>query len=801
MANPRPGWDTWGVPRVRTPAALRPIVWRSDAVPTDEGVRDALVRSAWALEDLHIAIVDADARILQVNHSRVDPSLFLGKTMAELSTDPHTGNHITEAVRAAIELDRPTPFAAASRLGGVGRGVAHPIRSDEVVRALVVLADMTEVQHAHEQRHRANARFRELLERIDLPAFIFDVDGTLLFANEQLARALGWPLAELVGTNYIEHVVPPEERASVHARVEALRNLRPADPDAKRSNTAEYEVLTASGSRRCLRWHSVVVPVSDGPPLIASIGEDLTDARRLSSTLDEVERVANIGHWEWDIETNALAWSNETYALFGIPAGSGEPTYPNFLDKVHPEDRARVEAGVAQALAGHAPYNVRHRLLRPDGTIRWAHERAEVVEHDQQGRPKRMLGTVHDITDMVAAEEALRASEERLQQAQQLEALGSLAAGVAHDFNNFLTVILGFSKLLMQDTEEQRSTATRSGLTQIHRAAERAAALTQQLLAFGRRQLIRPDIVALEPTIRAFAHMARQLIGNNIEVEFDFDPGVPSVVVDPVQLERILLNLAINARDAMPNGGRLIFGAGRQRLADNGVAEDGKDYGAFWVTDTGQGMDADTRRRIFEPFFTTKARGKGTGLGLATVYGAVRQSGGHIFVDSAPGLGSTFTVHLPSHEIEKDGKQARDRRRRTKGLAGRGEAVVLVVDDDPDVRAVACAILLRRGYRVLAGQSAAECLAIASQVKEISLILVDVVMPELSGPEFIRRVQGVRPDILVLFMSGHADDITLRHGVERGTVQMVEKPLTPERLVAAVEALLAGMPVPRRMEP
>jgi signal transduction histidine kinase len=381
-------------------------------------------------------------------------------------------------------------------------------------------------------------------------------------------------------------------------------------------------------------------------------------------------------------------------------------------------------------------------------------------------------------------------AEEQLRQSQKMEAIGKLAGGVAHDFNNLLSVITGYSELLLNRLG--RGSPGIREIEEIHKAGERAAALTQQLLAFSRRQVLMPKILQLNELVSSLGKMLRRLIGENIELATILDPDLRPVRADPVQIDQILINLAVNARDAMPRGGKL-------SLSTRNVALDAPLGEANWnvpvgmyvtleIADTGCGMDPETMSRIFEPFFTTKEQGKGTGLGLATVYGIVKQSGGYIRVRSEPGSGTTFTVYLPAAEgvelPEEPGDAGEE------NLAGR--ETILVVEDEEMVRTLVCDTLREFGYDILEAPGGEEAVAVSLRHEEtIDLLITDVVMPRMNGLELARRIKASRPGIPVLFMSGYSEEGVMHLGVIGPGEAFLQKPITPSRLSAKVREVLS----------
>lgn len=409
----------------------------------------------------------------------------------------------------------------------------------------------------------------------------------------------------------------------------------------------------------------------------------------------------------------------------------------------------------------------------------------------------RLLQALADSTaialENVRVAEALRLSERQLEHALKLQAVGRLAGAVAHDFNNVLSVILGYADMLRADLPSDAP--MRGDIDEIRKAGQRAAALTTQLLAFSRQQALEPKLLNLSRHIMGMENMFRRLLGADIELTL-LTPGPGGrVMADPGQIEQVVMNLAVNARDAMPQGGKLSVTVRNIELDAQYAIEHPEvkpgQYVMLAVSDSGVGMDAETRRHVFEPFFTTKERGKGTGLGLATVYGIVRQSGGHIWLYSEPGHGTTFKIYLPRIEgLPTDPNVGNySLPPRTVG----GSETILLVDDDDQVRVVARTILRRHGYVVLEAANGGEALLVGEQHgAKIHLLLTDVVLPRMSGRQIAERLAPRRPGMKVLFMSGHTGDAVLQHGILESDVAYLQKPLTPDSLARKVRQVLDG---------
>ena len=455
------------------------------------------------------------------------------------------------------------------------------------------------------------------------------------------------------------------------------------------------------------------------------------------------------------------------------------------LDLAHPEDRPRLERTLADAArTGAVSEPVSVRLAHAAGAWRTV----EVLARRQL--PERGGGVVINARDVTERESL----EAQLMHAQKIEAVGRLAGGIAHDFNNLVTAILGYSDLLLRRLPPPDP--LRGHVEEITGAAERAAALTQQLLAFSRKQVLQPRVLDVPELLERAQGLLRRLIGEDIELVLRVDPAVGRVRADPVQLEQVLLNLAINARDAMPTGGRLVLEASNADL-DETYARDhlGGRAGAYVlvaVSDTGHGMDRETQARIFEPFFTTKELGKGTGLGLSTVYGIVKQSGGYIWVYSEPGRGTTFKVYLPRMDQPAAGDE---RRPRAPTPAAGGSETLLLVEDEDAVRELVEELLRDAGYEVLTASRPADALrAAADHAGPLHLLITDVVMPQMAGPDLARQLRALRPGLKVLYLSGYSPGIVADRGVLEDGAMFLQKPFSAEALEAKVRDTLDAAP-------
>jgi signal transduction histidine kinase/CheY-like chemotaxis protein len=425
---------------------------------------------------------------------------------------------------------------------------------------------------------------------------------------------------------------------------------------------------------------------------------------------------------------------------------------------------------------------IEHRIVRKDGAVRWVRT-TPVPQYAPDGSLIGYDGLIQDVTER-------RALQDELSQAQKLQSIGRLAGGVAHDFNNQLTAILGNAELAMLGLEPGHP--ARPSIEEITKAAEGAARLTRQLLSFARRQMIEPVALDLSSVVENSLEMLRRLLGEDIQITAVLDDHLGIVEADPGQLQQVLVNLTVNARDAMPEGGHLVIETANEVIAEEYGSTRPEiapgSYVTLSVTDTGTGMSEEVLSHLFEPFFTTKPQGSGTGLGLATCHGIVKQSGGHIWVHSELGQGTTVTILLPRGATRSGGADEPSRSR----SPARGSETILVVEDEPSVRRLAVLGLRSNGYQVLEAANAAEALRVAATEHGIALVVSDVIMPGMRGPELASRLSKVRPKAKVVLTSGHADAPEAFRDADGRLIPFLAKPFTPDRLAHKVRAVLDG---------
>ncbi len=598
-------------------------------------------------------------------------------------------------------------------------------------------------------------------------------DGRYRYVNDAFLRLVGYPRDEVVGRTSVDIAFwgDADDRAQAITLLKEQGSLR----------DLETAVTTKAGERRDMLLSLELVDM-DGQACLLGVCQDVTDRKRAEQALRarEVEQKVILD------SVNAMIWYKDKYnrilranraaaATLGLQPQDveGRSTYD-----LYPDGAAQFyEDDLDVILSGKPKLGIVETLLTASGERRVV-QTDKIPYRDQDGTIIGVIVFSMDITDR-------RALEDQLRQVQKMEAAGRLAGGLAHDFNNLHTAILGYGDLLLARLPE--ADPLRRHSEEIRRAAERASALTRQLLAFSRKQVLMAEVVELNALIRELETMLRRLVGERVELELALD-CLGCVIADPGQLEQVLINLVLNSRDAMPRGGHLSI-ATRDVVLDEEYLHANIEAAAgphvlLEVSDTGSGMDAETRSHIFEPFFTTKERGKGTGLGLASVYGIVKQSGGHLAVDTEPGRGASFRVYLPRTESRVSAAPVATPPRL------RGTETVLVVEDEVMVRSLSREILEEAGYRVLEAKDGEQALRLATaHVGPIHALLSDVVMPGMTGPETAERIRAVRPEIRVLYMSGHTEDPAIESG-QAGDAPLLAKPFSPAALTAWIRESL-----------
>ncbi|HUF13952.1 MAG TPA: PAS domain S-box protein [Longimicrobiales bacterium] len=629
---------------------------------------------------------------------------------------------------------------------------------------------------------------------VPAPLYLFEIESRRIVAiNDAAVQQYGYTCEELVGMK-ADELRPAEDvpgflaelrKAGANYRKRGRWTHRRKDGTRFQVDVRSHEVLVAG--TRCL----AVMALDITDQLRAEREQELAiDAMRKSeANFRTLFERAGIGMAVHTIGGTLVASNPALREMLGY---ADHPPQLELEQIVHPDDLAGARESVRQLVDGTVKRTrADRRFLHADGSVRWSRATLSLIP-DPAGGDDRVLVVVEDVTE-------LRLLEDQFRQAQKMEAVGRLAGGVAHDFNNILTTIIGNTELVLADLPNHD--ALRVDIEEIRKAADRAAVLTRQLLAFSRKQVLRPELIDLGRLLSDIDRMLRRIVSEDVQLSTDAPSGLGFVYADRSQVEQVIMNLVVNARDAMTGCGTLSIGLRELHQATPAVRSHvqvpaGK-YVVLSVRDTGCGIPADLLERIFEPFFTTKDASRGTGLGLATVYGIVKQSGGFIWVQSVVGEGSTFEIQLP---VAGEAAGSLSSVAETDASVIRGTETVLLVEDEASVRQIGLRILRRAGYTVLEAANGGEALLIARNSPRLDILVTDLVMPRMSGFSLAEELKGLRPDLRVLFMSGYSEDAASGNVPLDPAAAFLEKPFTAPALTGAVRRTL-DCPNPSREEP
>jgi PAS domain S-box-containing protein len=746
-----------------------------------------------------IAYLDRQQRYMFLNRTLAEwleqpRRAILGKTMREVLGDP-AYEFRKPLVEAALGGEKQWFIAdfdhrTRGKLTVQTQYVPHVGDKGKVVGVILVIQDVTEQRTTELALRESEERFRRIANSAPVMMWVTRLDRTRDFVNDAYAEFTGLSREEARALDWRNRIHPEDQQRLVAESVAGEASLKPF--------VLEARYLRHDGEWRWLRSVSQPRFGADGA-LSGFIGvaTDITEQRAIEMALRESEarfrQIANtapVPMWVTGLDGNRDFVNQAFVDFFGFaPDKQG---WHDWVEALHPEDRERFVTEQVGATQELRPYELVGRLRRHDGEWRWVRA-VSVPRLDADGHPIGMVGAASDITEAKEAEIALQRqveqrtaelseTQDQLRQAQKMEALGQLTGGIAHDFNNLLTVVVGGLDLIAKQVQDERLLRF---ATNALSAAERGARLTAQLLAFSRVQRLEVKPTYVAPLIEEMRPLLRNVLGPGIQKKFDLDPHLTPVLADPTQLEVAVLNLAINARDAMPDGGTLTISSRKRRIGNDPELESGT-YVELSITDTGAGMAPDVLARAFEPFFTTKEVGKGTGLGLSMVYGMARQCGGGVKIESDPGRGTTVRLYFRradrDAEVPASGGQTGDEMRRA-----RGAATVLVIDDDADVRHFIAAGLEEYGHEVLEAADGSEGIE-KFGANMPDLVIVDYIMPGLSGAEVADHILATKPDQPILFVSGYNETDAIRRVAPGANI--LAKPFRAAALEDAVRAAL-----------
>ncbi len=730
-------------------------------------------------------------------HSRVPVGKYKIGLIAE-ERKPHLTNDVAHDTRigdpAWARREGMVAFAGyhlqvEDRLVGVMAMFARQPLSDTTLQAMASVGDQIalgiEGYKSEEELRRNEGLLRGAFDYTNVPMVLTDLDNRFTRVNPAFAQMFGYSEAELLKLSMAD-ITHPDDLAESYSRREAIL--------AGRSHHFQMQkrYLHKDGHILWGLTNVALVRTAAGEPMFY-VGQvqNTTERKQAEAQLRQAQQrlqhvVASSPAVLYTLEGEAanslrLTWISENVQeMMGYRIE--DAMHPNWWHQhVHPDDLERIGAEIQTDLFSSDRLAHEYRFRRQDGKYRWVQSEMRLRRNDS-GFPVEVIGSWSDITGRHLLEEQLR-------QAQKMEAIGSLAGGVAHDFNNLLTIINGYSELIQMQLAAD--SPMRELAREIGQAGERAASLTRQLLAFSRKQVLEPKVLSVNAIVADTAKMLQRLIGEDVDLNTVLEPSLGRVKADAGQIEQVLINLAVNARDAMPQGGKVTIETSNTELHETYTqAYPGLRPGPFVlvaVSDTGTGMDEATKARIFEPFFTTKEAGKGTGLGLATVFAIVKQSEGHIAVYTELSRGTTFKCYLPRIE-EIAGIGVSGSRH---GPVGHGTETILLTEDEPALRALARHVLGMHGYTVLEAGNGEKALRIAEDYKStIHLLVTDVVMPAMSGRQLAERLTAVRTGMKVVYLSGYTDDAVVRHGVLQAKAAFLQKPFTPGALAQKVREVL-----------
>jgi two-component system, cell cycle sensor histidine kinase and response regulator CckA len=756
-----------------------------------------ILRAAFDQAPVGIAVLAMDTRLLLTNRLLCQmlgyrPDELFGRNLDDLVFEEERVRvqqrwaQVTECKDAQIE----TRFRRKS--GGdiwadlnlhvqcAPSGAAHAV--------LVYAQDITERRRAQETLNENEEKFRIAFEHAPTGMSLIRADGKYLAVNPAACRIVGYTREELLAGT-LNQVTHPDD---VQRSAEWIQKCIAGEPCE-----AEFEKRFIHKDGHVV-WGTVTstwLRDSTGKPRISVAHlRDITlhkkaelALRESEARLQESHDLSRMGHWQLCLRTHTMTWSPGVFRLLGREANDCTPTFEAFLASVHVEDRSVVETAFTETAKGGKPCDFVYRLSLPEGGNR--HLRAVArLDPGAMGAEPCVTGVLQDVTDMLRAEEDRVRLEAQLHRAQRMEAIGQLAGGVAHDFNNLLTAMSGNAELAVLDLPD--GSPVRAYLAEIRKAIDSSAHLTRQLLAFSRRQVVAPKVLDLNQVVRNLSQMLVRLLGEDLELVCELRQGLGPICIDPGQLDQILINLAVNARDAMVDGGKLTIET-LEVVLDERCCKDHSHvapgaYVMLVVSDTGVGMDAEVKRHLFEPFFTTKEVGRGTGLGLAMVYGAVKQHGGHIEVCSELGQGATFKVYFPRADGVPEQASPQPSHPNPGGREG-----LLLVEDDGSVRSLAATFLSGLGYHVHAFANGDEALAALDTLPaSIALLVTDVVMPGINGRALADQCLRLRPRLKVLFTSGYTHNAIVNQGVLEQSIDFLPKPYSLDVLARRVREAL-----------
>jgi two-component system cell cycle sensor histidine kinase/response regulator CckA len=738
-----------------------------------------------------IALIDKEGKFIYINPAFTNMTGYALKDISagrdwfhKASPFPAYRNQIIESWRRdIIQKDIERIFSVVCKEGEIKEIEFKPSLMDDGT-IVVILSDITERKRAEEALCRSEEQYRLITENTTDLVCTLDLQGNFSYVSPSFKEVLGYTPEELTGFNAFSLIHPDDRETVVKIYQQPLINRQGRRAEFRcRNKNGHWRIFESAGN-----W---IIGGNGNPQKGVIVSRDITERKQGEEALRDSEEkfrdlVENINDVIYTVSKDGIISYISPIVEQVLGYKPAEVIGQPFTRFIHEEDLSKIKEPFPELIEGkHKPGD--YRMVGKNGEVRWICTSSRPFY--KGSNVVGIRGSLSDITERKQAEEKMAALQEQLRQSQKLEAIGRLAGGIAHDFNNILAVIQGYSELCL--FKIAREDPMREDIETIKNAAKRAANLISQLLAFSRRQTMEMKVIDLNPFLQNIEKMLHRVIGEDVEIVMVLADDLGRVKVDPGQIEQIILNLAVNARDAMPSGGKLIIETANVTLAEtyrqNSIELKPGHYVMTSMTDTGLGMAQKVKEQIFEPFFTTKEIGKGTGLGLSVVYGIVKQSGGHIGVDSQPGKGTTFRIYFP----RMDGPAQEVEDKEVTGLPG-GNETILLVEDDEGVRKLTTRVLRKQGYKVLEASQGKEAFSLCVEQKvPIHLMVTDMVMPEITGVALARRLIQFYPEMKVLYMSGYTSDwLALGDGNLGKGIEFIRKPFTLDKLARKIREVL-----------